>query len=67
MSPCPGKGDAELCVNYSFTVEGSDVILTIEVTNLEVCAEDGKYCADIVSDSVGISGKVADVDDVPFL
>ena len=65
--PIPGKGDAELCVNYSFTVEGSDVILTIEVTNLEVCAEDGKYCADIVSDSVGISGKVADVDDVPFL
>lgn len=65
--PIPGKGDAELCLDYTFTVEGDDVKLGAEVTGLEVCLEDDSVCADIVSGSVGFEFKVADVDDVPFL
>lgn len=65
--PIPGKGDVELCLNYAFTVEGSDVLLTIEVTGLEVCLEDETVCVDIVSGSIGFEGKIAEVSDVPFL
>jgi len=65
--PIPGKGEAEVCLDYTFTVEGSDVKFGVEISGLEVCVEDDTVCADIVSGSAGFEFTVADVDDVPFL
>ncbi|QCW03400.1 hypothetical protein [Natrinema pallidum] len=66
-SPIPGKADAEVCFDYTFTVKGSDVMVGFGFEKFEVCVEDNTFCADVVSVGAGFEFKVADVSDVHFL
>jgi len=65
--PIPGKLETELCFDYTFTVDGSDLNVGFEFSKLEVCVEDDAFCANVLTISPGFEFTVADVSDFPFL